>query len=331
MHVFFQPAALSQKSVRRHYDATIARRVSFLDHERVIPGKAFRELSVSFPDGEACVWGVTPGQRGVNVSKARRIAKGDLAFFTGDKVAYLSGIVSAVWHSTPFAERLWGRDQLGQTWEWMYALDDVREHDILMDEVRAALGWKDTRNVQNLTLLVEDQGATMRALREARPGSSLSAALPAASGPDVAPSPARVVSAAVPGAGADVPAPSAGRITTGTCALCRGEVPDGFLVVAAIKTRGCSPQERGDPANVIALCTLGCESLFRLGYVAVDGGGIVVTSPQALEVPALRVHVERLALTGCEIAYRSLATAGYLAWHHARVFRDTAPLRLFET
>ncbi|TLM86170.1 HNH endonuclease [Pseudarthrobacter sp. NamE5] len=61
------------------------------------------------------------------------------------------------------------------------------------------------------------------------------------------------------------------------CSLCDRRLPEELLVAAHIKPRwACSEDERMDTLNVSMLaCLFGCDALFELGYVAVDGQGSI--------------------------------------------------------
>ncbi|MEU4803156.1 hypothetical protein [Actinosynnema sp. NPDC023587] len=105
---------------------------------------------------------------------------------------------------------------------------------------------------------------------------------------------------------------------TGRCALCGRVLPVELLVAAHVKRRSeCSDEERRDLRNVAMLaCHLGCDRLYELGYVSVgpDGAVLVAAIPgtpaDQLALPAGRT---------CEAHHDG--SAGYFAWHRARVFR----------
>ncbi|MBB4964283.1 hypothetical protein [Saccharothrix violaceirubra] len=101
---------------------------------------------------------------------------------------------------------------------------------------------------------------------------------------------------------------------TAECALCRRVFPVDLLVAAHVKKRAeCTDDERGDLENVAMLaCSLGCDRLYELGYLAVDADGTVL------------VHGTDGFLDG-----RAGVVAGvdpersgpYFQWHREHVFR----------
>lgn len=99
----------------------------------------------------------------------------------------------------------------------------------------------------------------------------------------------------------------------GTCGLCGRELPAALLAAAHIKPRSeCSRRERTDaPWVVMPACRLGCDSLFELGYLAVDHLGAILVStdcPISFDTsdvaPAWREERER-----------------YFAWHRRHRLR----------
>ena len=72
------------------------------------------------------MWGVVPGAEGRNARLYGEAAVGDLVLFAGQGRFFAAGTVAYLWRNPALAERLWGFDEAGQTWENMYALDGVR-------------------------------------------------------------------------------------------------------------------------------------------------------------------------------------------------------------
>jgi hypothetical protein len=108
-----------------------------------------------------------------------------------------------------------------------------------------------------------------------------------------------------------------GKRSTGECALCGETFPAAFLVAAHIKRRAdCEPDERRDHANnVMALCSLGCDSLFERGHLVVRKGLI----ERGSMVPKSGVVAHRVSeLQGRKCKRWSKANAKYFAAHRER-------------
>jgi hypothetical protein len=116
------------------------------------------------------------------------------------------------------------------------------------------------------------------------------------------------------------------RVVFGTaqrarCAVCGDQFPVAFLRAAHIKRRSrCSDDERRDLGNIaMPACLFGCDSLFELGFVAVDPEGRIIVSPASLDDPALGPRLRDLAGRRCETA--TAGRRGYYEWHRANIFR----------
>ena len=75
----------------------------------------------------------------------------------------------------------------------------------------------------------------------------------------------------------------------------------------------CSADERRDPANIVPLCTLGCDFLFRSGDIVVDEERIVVRRERELSTPAFDEQVKSLEGLSCS-AHNSLSEP-FFQWH----------------
>ncbi len=104
------------------------------------------------------------------------------------------------------------------------------------------------------------------------------------------------------------------------CSLCGRTVPVNCLRTAHIKKRcECSEDERRALANVMPACTLGCDHLFELGYIYVDGGGSIERSNRSSVTTALGEAIALLEGRRCSV--HSDASEPYFAWHRERVSR----------
>ena len=137
-HVILQPSG--SPSARQHYADTIEIPVDFDDRARLFKPGQGSHLREIFPDGRAPLWGVTPGSNGANVSKFERARVGDLVVFAGKGSIFSCGTIAAIFQNRELAESLWGLDQSGMTWEYMYALDEIRPLSIRYAEFNRVVG-----------------------------------------------------------------------------------------------------------------------------------------------------------------------------------------------
>lgn len=97
------------------------------------------------------------------------------------------------------------------------------------------------------------------------------------------------------------------------CAFCGRELPVRVLVAAHIKPRAkCSARERADHNIVVPACTLGCDTLFELGYVVVTEGGDIEVGRRA-ETPSLEDALSELV--GLHSWAYTDENATYFRWH----------------
>ncbi|OII35221.1 hypothetical protein BIU98_04680 [Curtobacterium sp. MMLR14_010] len=102
-----------------------------------------------------------------------------------------------------------------------------------------------------------------------------------------------------------------------TCSLCGRDLPVAMLVTAHIKRRAdTSRAERGRTDTVMPACLIGCDSLFELGYVVVNPGGVVARGPRRTPMTEdLTLAIDALLGRTCYVWNK--ATEQYFA-HHRR-------------
>ncbi|MEB3788956.1 MAG: HAD family hydrolase [Desulfurococcales archaeon] len=111
------------------------------------------ELKVALPDklieklrkvGKFAIWGSTPRVRGIEslFEELEKGSEGFVAFYQDGKIVCW-GHIFAWTRNAELAERLWGRDRRGDTWEYVYFISDLRcaRHGIPWSVVRDKLGY----------------------------------------------------------------------------------------------------------------------------------------------------------------------------------------------
>jgi hypothetical protein len=135
--VAIQPAASAD--AQKHYASTVASRIKISDY-RSEAGVDLELLTRVSKDGEVALWGVTAGKRGVNAKKYQKLSVGDVVLFTKEKHVFSSGRITALIQNPRLAKAVWDIDDSGETWEYMYALDDVRPQRIPYSVLSQAIG-----------------------------------------------------------------------------------------------------------------------------------------------------------------------------------------------
>jgi hypothetical protein len=124
------------------------------------PGDLAR-LREIYADRPVPTWGVTPGGRGTNVRKWQRIVPGDVVLMARAGQLIASGTVTHTAHNRALAISLWGTDANGDTWEYLYFLDEVREQAIPYAELNQAAGYAPGNVVQGFNVLSEARSAAI--------------------------------------------------------------------------------------------------------------------------------------------------------------------------
>jgi hypothetical protein len=319
-HVILQPAA--NAVAQRNFVNTIVNPVP-LESNRDLLGPHYALLLERFPSGRVPMWGVVPGAGGINTRKYERLVDGDLVLFAAHGQYFMAGTVAYTWRSPLLAERLWGFDDKGQTWENMYALEDVQEVSIpywplnqlvgaevgpprgfmVIDEARSA------RVIEGLfpTHVLVEPEVTEAEYEEAirtfdedldRPGISK-----------------------IRKEQAYLRQKLLGKSRMGTCALCGETFPRNLLVTAHIKPRAkCDYEELRDFANIaMVACAFGCDDLYEKGYLAIDDDGRILVGPLvADDRSAVGRRLSQLQGRTCS-AFTS-TTRDYFSWHREHVF-----------
>jgi hypothetical protein len=324
-HVILQPAA--NLVAQRNFVNTIVNPV-LLEQHRDLLGPHFSALLDRFPSGRVPMWGIVPGVDGINTRKFDRVTEGDLVLFAANGQYFTVGTVAYTWRGPLLAERLWGFDDKGQTWENMYALEDVQEVTIPYWPVNQLVGAE----------VGPPRGFTV--LDEARSARVLDGLFP--THVEVEP---EVTDAeydeAIRTFDEELDRPGISKIRKeqaylrqkilgksrmGTCALCGETFPRNLLVTAHIKPRAkCDYEELRDFANIaMAACAFGCDDLYEKGYLAIDDDGHILVGP--LVADDISPVGRRLAeLQGRICSAFTPTSREYFSWHREHIYRQPPP------
>jgi hypothetical protein len=150
MAVAIQPAGNTDS--REHYSDTVEKPVNISEYEQIL-GLDLEQLLKVSKNGSTALWGVTPGKNNVNVSKYKKLSKGDVVIFTRDKTAYASAKITYLFRNKLMAEKLWGKDKNRQTWEYMYALDGIEKINFTYTQLQKAIGSSSGDNFMGFRVL----------------------------------------------------------------------------------------------------------------------------------------------------------------------------------
>ena len=105
----------------------------------------------------------------MNAGKWQRIQDGDIALFLKEGRAESVGTVVLKTRSAPLARDLWGLNDGGETWEYVYFLRDVHPLDLSYDELNKLLGYDQANRFQGFSVVPPEQSAAAIARVTGRP------------------------------------------------------------------------------------------------------------------------------------------------------------------
>jgi hypothetical protein len=144
---------------QEHYRDTILNLVSFTRHSNSLNEQTLQTLETLFPDGSCAMWGLVPGSNDANRNKWERIEISDAVVFTGKKKIFATGQIAIKFHNPELALNLWGVDDDGQTWEYMYALTNITETDIPYETFNAVIGDSPNNNHMGFRIVGDEKAA----------------------------------------------------------------------------------------------------------------------------------------------------------------------------
>ena len=248
---------------------------------------------------------------------------GDVVLFSAHGEFFAAGTIAATFHNPALAQTLWGVDEKGQTWEYMYALDEIHPISIPYPEFSSVVGYKPNWVPQGFNVLDESKSSAAMAhfdlFSDKHPPEMTKADFEQA---------VKNFDGEV-----DAKAETQRRKESGfirdrlfptaiaTCDICGAQFPREFLVAAHIKKRArCTYEEKTDiPAIVMAACTFGCDALYEKGYITVDEHWTIRSSTQL--PPGTAAHQRSEALVGRTFGSPDPARGDYFTWPRIHVFK----------
>lgn len=275
-YVILQPS--SNSDAYKHYIDTVLNKVEISSLKQFISNDLFDELLEIYPSGKAAVWGVTPGKN--NITKWNRISRGDIVLFCRKNKAFHYGVVTLKVHNNSLAKQLWGTTSDGDTWEYIYFIDETSHIDIPYKTINKAAEYKPSNVVQGFTVLDSKKSSMVMAALELYSVTNA----PTVEHKDYVAAIKRLESDKLDTERFTLARTEQSYLRQllfkgakfGTCCICQNEFPVEFLVAAHIKKRSlCSGEEKCDAQHVVApMCKFGCDELFERGHIGVIEGKI---------------------------------------------------------
>ncbi len=293
--LILQPAG--NKDGREHYVDTIQNMVDTSIIKAFQPNLA-SEIDRLYPNGKAPVWGVTPGKNNVNKNKWDRIGRGDVTVFSKSGGIFATAVTTLKFHDKKLAEKLWNQDASGNTWEYIYLLDEVRLIDIPYLEFNKRIGYNPNFIIQGFNVIDDNNSALFLS------GMGLFS--------DKHTDQVTIIdyTDAITKLENETTLDSKQTQSYGRkeqsflreslfkslsqckCSICGKEYPIDMLITAHIKKRSqCSKAEKLDYKNIVTpMCVLGCDSAYEKGYIYVDDQGIIRVNDKKSLTPDLETY-----------------------------------------
>ncbi len=321
MRVAIQPCGNTK--AKKHYRDTIQNLVSFSVIDPFL-NQQQRNAYQQVCGSQAAVWGVTKGKKSQNYTKWSKLRAGDIALLYKDKKIFSVGRIVLTMQNEELAAHLWSRNDDGETWEYMYFLDDIQEIDI--DIIRynqvlltqAGKPYEVNNIVQGFDVHEGENAESLLDLLELGPEDA----------PDEPDSQDnlqhQLTSLETTEQNQLTKARKEmgilrkhlfGKNATGHCDICNKELPVGFIVAAHIKPRrDCGPSERKDLNVVMRACRFGCDELFERSYIQVNEKGLIEAGVNlGRSTNDLKKEAEKHI--GQTTKAFTQETSGYFKWH----------------
>ena len=275
-NIILQPS--SNKDAREHYLDTIENPVKLKSIEPFLDSKTLIILNDIYTDGNCFIWGVTPG--GNNITKWNRINKGDVTLFSKSGGIYASAVTTFKIKNKSLASHLWNYNNKGETWEYIYFLDEIKNHNIPYKQFNNAVGYKENYIIQGFGVL--DESKSKLVFNEfGLESSTYINSINELEYSEVAISIAeteQVFSAKRRLEQGFLRKKLFGNKTNSECSCCNKTYPISMLWCSHIKKRAkCGDNEKRDYNVVLPMCKFGCDELFEKGFIGVDNDGLIIT------------------------------------------------------
>ena len=230
---------------------------------------------------------------------------------------FASAVTTYKIHSHALASQLWGFDNKGNTWEYIYFLSEVKNQHIPYKELNKVIPYNENYVIQGFSLLDEEKSInvlkafdlesetyfpnidTEELFKELKNEDNLETKS-TTTGRKEQSAIRRLLFRNKP---------------TGTCCICNKEYPVKFLWAAHIKKRAkCSLDEKKDLENIAApMCKFGCDELYEKGYIGVKDGSVTQIKDNEL-TDNLQSYINSIADNSCSSWNDN--TKHYFDWHY---------------
>lgn len=160
-----QPRGGNRYNGPANFDLSVRRGVRLADHVAAT-GADLPVLETLYRDEPARLWGSTPTRSSGNAKavalRGRKI--GDQVLFYADMAFFAEATILHLLHNPDLAKSVWGTDEVGDTWEHIMALGDVREFEVPIPAARILGPLGLSTPLRSLTLVSAEKHTSVRDL-----------------------------------------------------------------------------------------------------------------------------------------------------------------------
>lgn len=148
MNIFLQPAGENSKD---QLQATILRKENLENLKKYLTLEQYNELKNIFPNKELNMWGIIVNKKNV----WEQMNKEDVVLFYRNKSFFITSIIKYKIHNSQLSFKIWGANKKGESWEYIYFLDNVQNINIPLEDFKKVTGYRFS-HVQG-TMRVKDE------------------------------------------------------------------------------------------------------------------------------------------------------------------------------
>jgi len=138
--IFFVVAS-GKHGTDKHYYDTIVRKRTTEEASRFLTPLEIKILKTQYHNGPFAVWGAVPGAG--NLRTWDSMEPGDYVLIYKSGKIIFAAEVALKTRNPKMAKYLWGQNENGQTWEYMYFLINTQETDVSMSKLNPYLGYQE--------------------------------------------------------------------------------------------------------------------------------------------------------------------------------------------
>lgn len=319
MKIMIQTCA--DESAQKHYKNTIIKKHTISEIKANIDNIYHEELDQT--DYEMfSIWGMKPIRGKSNHPQWNKLSIGDIVLFYANKTIISYGTVVSKFKNHLYAEKLWGKTNHDETWEYMYILKDIIHVEIPAKPILELARYRKTF-FQGSVVFNEEISFMINELFDLYEG--------------VTPFDYENVDFSEPVLNL-LETDGSNTVSTRNeqtalraylfdkkkyknCSICGKKYEKEFLATAHLKKRClCNHEEKLDFNNVLPMCYFGCDVLYEKFYIGVKNGAVI----KLRDSNVLQIQDRIAALDGLKCEYFSDDNEKYFDFHNDMVTHDNS-------